>query len=255
MSGVIDGIYELIINARNYLYDVGILKTYWVDAPVIAVGNLTVGGTGKTPTVISLANISKELGAKPGIILRGYGGSAERESDETMLFQRRLKDTIIIANKNRVSAANIAMEKGADILIADDAFQHRKLGRDINICLIDATFPFGGERLLPIGRLREPIDAIRRADLIIITRVDQIPKSKLDEIIERIKSIANNIPILQSQHKANKLSDIKGTQFQVDMLYGKKVYLFSAIARPESFEKTIMQLGANIVGTKRNRSY
>ncbi len=250
MPGLIDGIYGQIIRLRNYLYDRGVLKAHWPDVPVISVGNITVGGTGKTPTVILLAELIKSLEARVGIILRGYGGRAGIESDETMLFRRRLGDTIIVANPNRVQAAEQATEQGADILIADDAFQHRRLNRDLDICLIDATFPFGGGRLLPIGRLREPLDSLNRADLIIITRTDQITTDQLDELTKKLRSITDDIPILYSIHKAKRFTDVKRSAFPLETIRDKKVFLFASIARPASFEKTIAQLNARIVGTK-----
>ncbi len=250
MSGLIDGIYERIIRVRNDFYDSGLLRTHWLDVPVISVGNVTVGGTGKTPTVILLAEIVKELGKRPGIILRGYGSKRSRESDETLLFRRRAENAIVVANSKRVIAGKIAIEKGADILIADDAFQHRRLGRDLDICLVDATFPFGGGRVLPVGRLREPIDSLKRADLIMITRVNQIDSSQLDELSGKLRGIVDDIPILQSQHKAKQLTDVKGNKRQLDSIEDKRVFLFASIGNPKSFEKTIIQLGANVVGTR-----
>ena len=250
MSGLIDGIYGQIIKVRNRLYDTGRFRTYWLDAPVVSVGNITVGGTGKTPTVILLAEIARELGANPGIILRGYGKKADSDSDETMLFRKRVSFAKIVAHRDRVLAGHKAIEQGANILIADDAFQHRRLGRDFDICLIDATFPFGGERLLPFGRLREPIDSLKRADLIIVTRANQIGQEELRSLTNRLKNIVADISILYSSHKPKRLAMLDGRELAVDDIRNKRVFLFAALARPKGFYETIVKLGANVVGTK-----
>jgi len=167
-------IYGRITTIRNGWYDHGVLKTRWLDAPVIAVGNMTTGGTGKTPMVIYLAKMVESIGERPGVIMRGYGSKPGKEADEVMLLRRHLPGVPIIGNPDRIDGGKHAIQQGAEVIIADDAYQHRRLGRDLDICLVDAMLPFGGGQILPLGRLREPMTGFSRADLVILTRCDQV---------------------------------------------------------------------------------
>ncbi len=237
------------------MYDRQWMRTHWLDVPVVSVGNLTTGGTGKTPMVIKLAEISDELGCNPGIVLRGYGRRGDRESDEVMLYRRELPGKVIAADPDRVEAGKTAISESADVIIADDAFQHRRLGRDLNICLIDACFPFGADKLLPAGRLREPITEINRADLVIITRCDQIEADALNKIISEIQKITSDVPILRTTHKPIRFIDANGDTYPLETIAKGRIFAFSAIARPESFHRTIRSLEAEIAGSMSFRDH
>ncbi|MEI7671897.1 MAG: tetraacyldisaccharide 4'-kinase, partial [Deltaproteobacteria bacterium] len=175
------------VAARNRLYDEGLLKQEKLPCPVISVGNLTVGGTGKTPTVIFMAHLLRDHGYRPAVLSRGYGGSANapvnvvsggnqilmgwREAgDEPILIARAAPGIPVLTGSRRLLTGRAAVETfGADVLILDDAFQHRSLFRDIDIVLLDAARPFGNGFLLPRGPLREPPDSLRRADILLRT--------------------------------------------------------------------------------------
>ena len=176
-----------IVAARNRLYDGGLLKQQKLPRPVISVGNLTVGGTGKTPTVIFIAHILKDHGYRPAVLSRGYGGSANapvnvvsdgnrilmgwREAgDEPILIASAVPGIPVLTGSRRLLTGRAAVETfGADVLILDDAFQHRSLFRDIDMVLLDAARPFGNGFLLPRGPLREPRIPLRRADILLRT--------------------------------------------------------------------------------------
>ncbi len=175
------------VAARNRLYDEGLLKQEKLPCPVISVGNLTVGGTGKTPTVIFMAHLLRDHGYRPAVLSRGYGGNANapvnvvsdgnqilmgwREAgDEPILIARAAPGIPVLTGSRRLLTGRAAVETfGADALILDDAFQHRSLFRDIDIVLLDAARPFGNGFLLPRGPLREPPDSLRRADILLRT--------------------------------------------------------------------------------------
>jgi tetraacyldisaccharide 4'-kinase len=248
-------IYGRIMTLRNVLYDHNYLKTHWLDAPTIAVGNITTGGTGKTPTVVFLAKLLRDLGSRPGIIMRGYGSKPGQDGDEVLMLRRVLPDVPVVANPDRIIAGRSALEQGADVIIADDAFQHRRLGRDLNLCLIDAVSPFGGEKNLPAGHLREPLAGLNRADIFIITRSDQVAPEALDQIRYRLNHFATNVPILTSSHRPCSLSDLAGHESSAETLAGRKIVAFAAIGRPDAFFKTLKSLGAQVLAERAFRDH
>ncbi len=247
--------YGQVMRVRNYLYDRQWLKTHWLGSPVISVGNLTTGGTGKTPTVIKLAKMVSELGKRPGIILRGYGSRKGLEADEVLMLRRSLPGVPIVANADRIAGGRIALEQSVEVLIADDAFQHRRLGRDLNLCLVDATNPFGGERVLPAGRLREPMAGLGRSDMVFLTRCDQAEAKTIDSLISRIREYAGPVPILRCEHRANGYVDAAGKAYAIDFLAGKEVFAFAGIGRPESFFETLKSVGVRLTGTRVYRDH
>jgi tetraacyldisaccharide 4'-kinase len=168
-------IYGDLARLRAHLYAQGALKTKRLDTPVISVGNLTVGGTGKTPMVIFLAEQFLALGKRVAILTRGYKGSAGT-SDEVELMKFRLQDRVMFGvGPDRYAEGRKLEEKGADLFLLDDGFQHLSLFRDVNILLMDATQPLARETLLPAGNLREPVSAMDRADMLVITRLEASP--------------------------------------------------------------------------------
>jgi tetraacyldisaccharide 4'-kinase len=243
----LSSLYGQVMRLRNFCYDRQWLKTTWLDVPVISVGNMTTGGTGKTPMVIFLAQLAAEAGIRPGIVLRGYGGTSNHEADEVLLLRRELPGLPVIANPDRIAGGRHAIEQSAGLLIADDAFQHRRLGRDLNICLVDACFPFGGGKILPAGRLREPMEGFSRADVVILTRCDQINEQELGSLKSQIEQFAGPIPILTSNHRVKRYVDSLGN---VKNPVGGRVFAFAAIGRSESFFNTVRETGVTLVGTR-----
>ncbi|MBT8102415.1 MAG: tetraacyldisaccharide 4'-kinase [Gammaproteobacteria bacterium] len=176
----LSGIYWLVTSIRRFLYDTGVLKVYRVPVPVIVVGNITAGGTGKTPTVIWLAQELRGRGFSPGIVSRGYGGSKSDSpmrvdtdsdpaivGDEPVLLARRTGCPVVV-DSNRVRAAAMLVDDGVDIIIADDGLQHYRLGRDYEICVIDGTRGLGNRRLLPAGPLREQPDRLKDVEQLLV---------------------------------------------------------------------------------------
>jgi tetraacyldisaccharide 4'-kinase len=240
-------LYRFAVQSRNCLYDTGSLRTHKISVPVISVGNITAGGTGKTPLVIWLAKyISPKK--KCAIITRGY--KAARDSvDEPSLLARSVSDTPVVVNPDRVAGARLAVNNGAEVLILDDAFQHRRLARDIDIVTVDATCPFGYGKVLPAGLLREPLGCLARADAVIITRADQVDKQRIDEIETTIKAFNSSLAVATAVHKPLTLTDGRGVELEPAYIKGKKVFAFCGIGNPDAFVTTLKSLGAAITGS------
>ena len=186
--------YATIIALRNVGFDLGLLRSYKIDIPVISIGNITAGGTGKTPIVIWLCNLLAGRNIKTAIISRGYKSKTGTLGDEAAMMVKNCPLAKIITNSDRVSSAHKAIEKyDVEAIVLDDAFQHRRIKRDLDIIAIDATCPFGFDRILPSGLLRESPNSLKRAQAVIITRIDQCTKNSLEEIETRIKSINPDI--------------------------------------------------------------
>jgi tetraacyldisaccharide 4'-kinase len=256
-------LYRLIINSRNRLYDNKLLKEVKLTCPVISVGNITVGGTGKTPCVIWLAQMLQQRGYRPAVLSRGYGGrnsqpvnivtdgdkillSGTIAGDEPLLIARSLKGIPVITGPDRILTGRAAVNNfGVNILICDDAFQHRRLYRDINILLLDSSAPLGNGHLLPRGSLREPAAALGRASVLIATRSAEATKKS--DLIDKLAK-GGNIPVFRSNHRSAGI--VRGDyseQLPPGMLEGKKVCAFSGIAEPSSFKKSILAAGAQIM--------
>jgi tetraacyldisaccharide 4'-kinase len=255
--------YRLIINFRNWLYDHKILKETVLPCPVISVGNITVGGTGKTPCVIMLAKMLQENGFKPAIISRGYGGKSinpvnivsdghkilldsETAGDEPFLIAFALKGIPVITGIKRIITGKTAVNQfGANVLICDDAMQHRQIFRDINLVLLDSQSLRGNNHILPRGMLREPIAGLSRASAIVLTRTNE--EQQTNNTIEKLVQ-NESIPIFMSIHKPKDM--VKGdysAQWPISILAGKKVCAFCGIAKPDSFKKTLLAAGAQVL--------
>ena len=187
--------YSLVVRLRNGLYSSGVLRRHRVNAVVICVGNLTTGGTGKTPLVVWLCKRLQSKGLRVAVLTRGYRATNQKSeignqeySDEPAVLTARCPDVSVVVNPVRVAGARQAIgEHDAEVLILDDGFQHRRLARDIDIVTIDATSPFGYGRLLPAGLLREPVAGLRRAHAAVITRCDQISEERLAQIVRQLR--------------------------------------------------------------------
>lgn len=183
---LLEPVYRTIAHSRNRSYDLQ-KRVQRVTVPVLSIGNLTTGGTGKTPLVGWLISQLQNRGQKPAIVSRGYGSQAGQPNDEYQELKLLHPDTVHIQNADRVMAAEQAIqESAATSIVLDDGFQHRRIARDLDIVLIDATCPFGFDHLLPRGLLREPIASLSRADVVIVTRVDQVTPEQLQQIRNRL---------------------------------------------------------------------
>jgi len=236
---------------------------------VISVGNITAGGTGKTPSVIFIAELLQEMRKKVCVISRGYKSKvdgtkpeivtdgnklylgAKMAGDEPFLIARTLSDVPVIIDKNRYRAGNFALEKfGVDTLILDDGFQYLSLYRDVDIVCINALNPFGGFRLIPAGYLREKLRNLSRASAFFITRSDKISPEKLSEIERIIKKYNSSAPIFHAYFVKN-IYKRNGSKAESQTLSGQNVIAISGIAVPEDFENTISELGVNLLAHKK----
>lgn len=256
-------VYDLSQRMRCFLYEKGLVRVEKIEPKVISIGNITTGGTGKTPAVMSVAEMAKEKGFKVAILTRGYMGKAKgikpvsdssgilldcRDAgDEPYLMAKRLKGIPIIKGKDRYLSARFAVERfGSGLLILDDGYQHLKLHRDTNILLIDATDPFGNGHLLPRGMLREPLASIRRADAVVLTKSDLSQKNS--ETIKTIRRHNPSAPIFFSYYRPLDLVSLEGDIMPIEDIKGRSLFLFSGLANHSSFKSLIEMLGAVISG-------
>ena len=249
--------YNAVIRVRNLVYDLIPGTVVRVPAVVVSVGNITVGGTGKTPVTAEVARMIVARGHRVAILTRGYRGdrsaaramgneSTDAFSDEAMLLQRTCPQAAVVINPRRAVAARAALDAGAEVLVLDDGFQHRRLGRDFDIVLIDATAPFGYGCLLPRGLLRESRASLRRADLIVITRSDQVSDMDRKLLRSRIERIANRPPVVEASHRIVGFCDIHGAPLPLDSATAMRAVIFAGIANFEAFRQTVERLGVEI---------
>lgn len=239
--------YAIAVRLRNRKYDQSLSDIHRCGVPVISVGNLTTGGTGKTPIVCYLAKWFRQRDLRVAIVSRGYGRGDADANDEAMELHARLPDVPHIQNPDRVEAARVAVEElDAQIILMDDGFQHRRLHRDLDLVVIDATCPFGFGYPLPRGLLREPIDGLRRADAVLITRCQAIDNAALKSIQQTITSFTGSVSPLQSDHEPVALLEYPENQLPLSILDQQSVGVLSAIGNPDAFEHTVSQCGAHI---------
>lgn len=285
LGNVLQGLSYLfkgIVKFRLLLYKNRILKSRSLGCLVVVVGNLTVGGTGKTPIVEKFAKSLTERGRKVAILSRGYKSKAEPlykrfwrwlthndslppkvvsdgrtillnsedAGDEPYMLAKNLPGVIVLVDKDRVNAGHYAIKHfGVDTLILDDGFQYLKLKGRLNLLLVDKTNPFGNGKLLPRGIMREPISHLKRASYVFLTKSDGTPDPAIEA---KIKSYHPDVEIIECAHKPQFLVNlITQEKIPLDQLKGKRVGAFSGIASPEGFEKLLTQLGAVIVSRKR----
>ena len=242
-------LYGSVAAVRNGLFAIGWQRVHKLPAPVISVGNLTVGGTGKTPMVAWLCALAKQQGKVPGVLARGYGRAPGAElNDEGMLLQQRLPWLRQEQDPDRVAAGHRLVKKGADFIVLDDGFQHRRLHRDLDVVCLDARLPFSNGYCLPAGDLREFRSGLRRADCLLLTRAGSLEREQIKARVDRLREIAGkDLPMHACEHEPTDLvRQPDGSCEPATSLHGRRVVLLSAIAKPQSFRATVLSLGAQV---------
>jgi tetraacyldisaccharide 4'-kinase len=276
-------VFQVAVKIRRWLYNIRILRDKTLGVQVIAIGNLTVGGTGKTPVVEKFARELRDAGRNVAILSRGYRSKpppfhvwllnkillrgdqtpprvvsdgrsllldSETAGDEPYMLASNLKDVVVLVDKDRVKSGRYAIEKfGCDTLLLDDGFQYWHLrGRRHDVVLIDRQQPFGNEHLLPRGTLREPPSHLARAHTIFITKSD----GDTAGLRERIAELNPDAPVIECVHRPLYLEDVfTGERHDLGIVRGKKVASLSGIAQPESFEQSLVKIGGELVYSKR----
>jgi tetraacyldisaccharide 4'-kinase len=243
--------------------------------PVISVGNLTTGGTGKTPAVIAIAMEARSRGLRPCVLTRGYGGRlrgpvfvseenyAGDVGDEPLMIASRLHDVPVVKCPDRHEGGMFALDNLEDrpgLFILDDGFQHRRLYRDMDVVLVSSLNPFGNGRLLPLGRLRGPLEELSRSGALVITKVGLNDEGLIGRIKENLRRYNPDAPLFISDHESSgvipglvkheKSGQGGGSLEPLDWLSGRKVYAFCAIAEPDSFIRSLTEAGAVIAGSR-----
>lgn len=244
---------------RNYAFDAGWRRVSALDAPVVSIGNLTVGGTGKTPAVAWLCALAAKNGRRPGVLARGYGRAPGEElNDEGRMLARRFPELLQEQDPDRVAAGQRLVAAGADYVVLDDGFQHRRLRRDLDVVCLDATLPFGNGQCLPAGDLREFRSGLKRAGMLLLTRAERLEPEQIAQRVHRLRQIArrSELPVYSCTHEPSELVALPGGDVEPPAaLRGRKVVLLSAIARPASFRDTVAGLGAEVMRELRYRDH
>ncbi len=256
--------YRGLLAFRQALYDRGLLKSRRLPCPVISVGNVTVGGTGKTPAVELAVKTLRDAGITAGVVSRGYGRRTRgtlvvadprgirvdpaASGDEPFLLARRLPGTPVVVGENRYDAGQVCLERfGVGALVLDDAFQHRTLEKDLEIVMVSGAAPWGNGRLFPRGPLREPVNALTRAHLVVIT----CPRDELNArtIAETVKAHNPAGGVVTARYEPVECWAVWGAPPpRVAELCGLRLYAFAGIARPRSFARTLAELGVSVAG-------
>ncbi len=269
--------YGYAVRLRENCYKKGILRSKELPCKIISIGNITVGGTGKTPMTIKVAKIVKRLGYKVAVISRGYKGSAEKTGgivsngktilmgpdkagDEPFMIASTLKDIPVVVGQNRFEAGCLAMDEfDPDVIVLDDAFQHLKLKRDIDLVLLDCRHPFGNNHLLPRGTLREPVSALLRGDAFIITRSDCAGDTVIATFTDKLRNLTRGKPVFRSCHIPNVYKVAKEKKRSIhrnlqnilpcnsEYLKEQKVFAFSGLAGNSDFRLTIENLKCDLI--------
>ena len=236
------------VRRRNRRYDRGSATICRVGVPVVSVGNLTLGGTGKTPLVCWVARWFSEHGVRVVVVSRGYGATPGKPNDEALELRQSLPDVPHLQNPDRVAAARRAVaEFGAQLIVLDDAFQHRRIGRDLDIVLLDALTPFGFDHVFPRGMLREPVDGLRRAHTVILSRADMLDAVSRKTIWQTIRRHAPHATCAEAIHAPKRLISATGAQLPLDSMRDQRVAAFCGIGNPAGFRHTLKASGCRVV--------
>lgn len=240
--------YTAVVQSRNLAYDLGWSPTHQVDATVVSVGNLTMGGTGKTPMVQWLADWFLQNERRVTLVSRGYKAGEGSVNDEALELAQRLPHVPHLQNPDRVAAARRAIaEHEAEIVLLDDAFQHRRIHRQLDIVLIDALEPTGYEHVFPRGTLREPLTNLKRADVVVLSRSDTMDEPQRTALREQLLRLAPKADWAEVVHQPQSLLAIGGPRRQLSSLTGQKVLAFCGIGNPAGFRHTLSGCGYDVV--------
>jgi tetraacyldisaccharide 4'-kinase len=233
-----EAVYRAVITTRGKLYDWGVFRAEEFSVPILSIGNLSVGGTGKTPVAAWFARMLSEKDVKPGIVLRGYGG------DETIVHERLNAGVPVIEAPDRGRGIREAIAQGVDVVVLDDAFQHRRAARDVDVVLVNADAWSGAPRLLPAGPWREPLRSARRANLLIITR-KTAERSTVDDVTRALANAAPRVPVATVYLAPGDLrSTATGQTLPLHVQRGADLTAIAAIAHPDTFYRQLTELGA-----------
>jgi len=275
---IVSKVYGGAVKLRRNFYKNDVFKSKRLPCSIISIGNITVGGTGKTPMTIYVAKVVKQLGCNVAVISRGYKGKAEKiggivsdgkallmtpeiAGDEPYMMAKRLKDIPVIVGRNRLKAGRLAISKFApDVIVLDDGFQHLRLQRDLDFVLLDYRKPFGNGHLLPRGVLREPASALLNANAIILTRSDTVNENEMSSSLKRRRFYERNKPVYRTFHHPFVYNIINGEKEKYeknikealrqnsDCIKGRTVFAFSGLADNHDFQQTVKSLGCNLSG-------
>ena len=250
-----------VISLMNFFRVHGLLMTHEPSLPLISVGNITYGGTNKTPFVEMLAKFAITQGVKAGIVTRGYSGKSQSVNiilngygnrdltgDEPLLLSRELPEIPVAVSRHRIDGVEKLKSSGCELVIADDAFQHRSLNRDVDIVLIDSICPFGSGKLIPAGIMREKINAVSRADIVVLTKSEQVTSQELKNLYELVSKYVSPEKIFTSRLEHDGWLGTEPAR-------GSRVFAFSAIGSPESFRRSIINSGFVITGQQHFRDH
>ena len=275
---MVSKVYGGAVKLRRNFYKKAVFKSKRLPCSIISIGNITVGGTGKTPMTIYIAKVIKQLGYNVVVISRGYKGKAEKiggivsdgkvllmtpenAGDEPYMMAKRLKDVPVIVGKNRLKAGRQAISKfNPDVIVLDDGFQHLKLQRDLDLVLLDYRNPFGNGHLLPRGVMREPASAILNANVIILTRSDAVNENEMSSPLKKLRFYERNKPVYRTFHHPFVYKIINGEKIifeknikeilrqNSESIKGRTVFAFSGLADNHDFQQTVKSLRCNLSG-------
>jgi tetraacyldisaccharide 4'-kinase len=244
---LIGAAYGLGVRLRNWGFDRGWKRSTAAAVPVVSVGNLTLGGTGKTPCVEYVARYFREHDRRVAILSRGYGVS-QGCNDEALVLEENLPDVPHLQGPDRVALAGVAVDElDSEVLVLDDGFQHRHLRRDLDLVLLDATCPWGYGRLFPRGLLREPPRSLRRADIILLTRCDQVEAEAVTRLTNEVRRWAGQTPIAETIHAPAAWISANRCSTPLEALAGGPVAGFCGLGNPDAFRRTLEAQGLKVI--------
>lgn len=264
----LSGLYGAVVNIYRAGFDLGLLSVTRLPCPVVAIGNITVGGTGKTTTVRWLVRTLREWGVQPAVLSYGYRAGASKaeknaatvvagpeglrvpvevSGDEPQMLARSLPGVPVLIGRKRIKSGRRACEEfNAEACVLDDAFQYWRLAKDLEIVLLNATNPFGYGRLLPAGMLREPLRGLRRADAVILTHAAGLTPEERERLVGRVRKLKPGIAVAEARHVPVRLRDHHtGAELPLGFLEGKSWLGLSGLGQPESFENSLRELGVD----------
>lgn len=244
---LVEPFYSAAVAWRNRRYDRGKKPVLNVGVPVVSVGNMTLGGTGKTPMVEWICRWFRGQGVRVAIVSRGYGAESGSRNDEAMELEQRLPDVPHVQDPDRVAAAQLAIEElGSQLIVLDDAFQHRRIARDLDLVMLDALEPFGHGRVFPRGTLREPLAGLRRAELVVLSRADLVPLDRRQAIRNEVRRLAPEAAWAEVVHAPQAIIAFDGRRQPLEAVKGKTVAAFCGIGNPAGFRSTLANCGVTI---------